>query len=106
MEMQHLADLKGSPVQYVGLEKIKDVLGKYGMEFGPNQDVISVAAQLASYYLGKKDLYNALNAMKLTYGLTRDEKLKEIILKYEPPKENSSNDKPDITQTVNEKPEK
>lgn len=54
MEMQHLADLKGSPVQYVGLEKVKEILDKYGMGFGPNPDVINVAAQLASYYLGKR----------------------------------------------------
>lgn len=105
MEMQHLADLKGSPVQYVGLEKVKETLGKYGMGFGPNPDVINVAAQLASYYLGRKDLYNALNAMKLTYGLTRDEKLKEIILKYEPPKKSGDQGKPVITRTVNETPE-
>lgn len=105
MEMQHLADLKGSPVQYVGREKIEEILEKYGMEFGPNQDVISVAAQLASYYLGRKDLYNALNAMKLTYGLTGDENLKEMILKYEPIVRGDKPGKSGITQTVNENPE-
>lgn len=105
LEMQHLADLKGSPVQYIGLEKVKEILEKYGLEFGPNQDVISVAAQLASYYIGRKDLYNALKAMKLTYGLTMDENLKEMILKYEPIVNGSKPEKKDITQTVNENPE-
>lgn len=43
--------------------------------------------------------------MKLTYGLTRDEKLKEIILKYEPDSKIGGKSKPDITQTVNDNPE-
>lgn len=83
-EMQNLADLKGSPVRYSGPEKISEVLNKYDMNFGPDKNVVSVAADLSSYYLMKNDIENALRALKLTYSLTRDEKIKELILKYEP----------------------
>ncbi|MBR3759894.1 MAG: tetratricopeptide repeat protein [Ruminococcus sp.] len=104
-EMQHLADLKGSPIQYVGREKIKEVLEKYDMTFGPNQEVVNVAAQLAAYYLGQKNIKYALNAMKITYGLTRDQELRKVILKYEGVVFPEDTKKPDITQTVNENPE-
>ncbi len=104
-EMQHLADLKGSPIQYVGREKITEVLEKYDMTFGPNQEVVNVAAQLAAYYLGQKNIKYALNAMKITYGLTRDQELRKVILKYEGVVFPENAQKPDITQTVNENPE-
>lgn len=105
LEMQHLADLKGSPVQYIGREKVEETLEKYGMRLGPNPDVINIAAQLVSYYIGRKDLYNGLKAMKLTYGLTGDEDLKKMILKYEPIVRGDKPGKSGITQTVNENPE-
>ncbi len=105
LEMQHLADLKGSPIQYVGREKINEVFEKYDMTFGPNQEVVNVAAQLGAYYLGQKNLKYALNAMKITYGLTRDQELKKVILKYEAAMNPPRSSKPDITQTVNENPE-
>ena len=105
MEMQHLADLKGSPIQYVGREKINEVFEKYDMTFGPNQEVVNVAAQLGAYYLGQKNIKYALNAMKITYGLTRDQELRKIILKYEGVVFPERTQKPDITQTVNENPE-
>lgn len=105
LEMQHLADLKGSPVQYVGREKVEETLEKYGMKLGPNQAVVNVAAQLTSYYIGRKDLYNGLKAMKLTYSLTGDENIKKMILKYEPIVNAKKSEKPNITRTVNENPE-
>ena len=109
-EMQHLADLKGSPVAYVGLEKILEVFEKYDINFGPDKDVVSLAADLASYYLMKNDISNALRALKLTYGLTQDDKIKEMILKYEPESaiglsSSKNNEKTNITRTVNNNPE-
>ena len=45
----------------------------------------------------------------MTYNLTRDEKVKEIILKYEPDAKMAvpvqEGEKPNITQTVNDSPE-
>ena len=57
-----------------------------------------------------KAIPNALKALKMTYNLTRDEKVKEIILKYEPDaktlaEEYESSGGAKITQTVNESPE-
>ena len=75
------------------------------MKLGPNQAVVNVAAQLTSYYIGRKDLYNGLKAMKLTYSLTGDENIKKMILKYEPIVNAKKSEKPNITRTVNENPE-
>lgn len=115
-EMRHIADLKGSPIATPDHKHIMEVMKKYDIEFGPNQDVISVAAQLSSHYLARKDIPNALMAMKLTYNLTLDPKIKELIIKYEPnapqlvpsPQETENNDEKanNITRTVNENPEK
>lgn len=112
-EMQHLADLKGSPVKYSGREKVVEVLEKYGMSLGPSVEVITVAAQLASHYLAQKDIENALMALKLTYNLTHDETIKELILKYDPEapmavyagEKADEEGKPNITRTVNQSPE-
>ena len=83
MEMQHLADLKGSPIIRPERDKVVEVLKKYDMDLGPNQDVVKVAAELSAYYLQNNDIPNALNAMKITYNLTLDERVKELILKYD-----------------------
>lgn len=83
MEMQHLADLKGSPIIRPEHDAVIEVLKKYDMDLGPNQDVIKVAAELSAYYLQNNDIPNALNAMKITYSLTLDERVKELILKYD-----------------------
>ena len=84
LEMQHLADLKGSPIVRPQHDKVVEILKKYDMDLGPNQDVIKVAAELSAHYLQENDIPNALNAMKITYNLTLDERVKNLILKYEP----------------------
>ena len=79
-EMKDLVQRKGKPIKQPKREDMIEVMKKYNFEFGPNQDVISVAAQLSANYLMEKDIPNALKALKMTYNLTRDEKVKEIIL--------------------------
>lgn len=83
-ELRHVADLKGSPVVKPSQKKVIDTMKKYDIEYGPNQRVIEIAAQLASYYIGKKDIPQALNALKLTYNLTLDEDVKKLILQMDP----------------------
>ncbi len=111
-ELQHIADVTGKPVTYPGKEKIMETMKKYDITFGPDNDVVNVAGQLASVFLARKDIPNALQALKLTYNLTLDDKIKELILKYDPnakmivPAPEQQGEAPDITQTVNESPEK
>ncbi len=83
-ELQHLADLKGSPIVRPERDKIVEVFAKYDLEFGPNVEVVNVCAELAAYYLNENDIPNALKAMKMTYNLTLDENVKNLILKYDP----------------------
>lgn len=105
-EMRNLAQLKGTPLKVFSHEQILEVFKKYDIEFGPNTEVIKVAAQLSAYYLGERDIPNALNALKITYNLTRDENVKKIILKYEPESAKDfvpvNDGRPNITKTVNE----
>ncbi len=112
-ELQGIAQMKNSAITEPTFDQIKAVLAKYGMEFGPNKDVISVAAQLSSHYMLKKDMPNAIMALKLLYNLTRDEQVMEMIKKYDPSAKlvkpagvQLSEGKPNITRTVNENPEK
>ena len=108
--MQNIANRTGKPIRHPEREKIVETMKKYGMEFGPNTEVLSVCAQLSVHFLNENDIPNALQALKMTYNLTRDEKIKEIILKYDPKAERLVPDqkpvgeegKPNITQTINE----
>lgn len=113
-EMQHLANLKGSPIVKPSQEQMIEVMKKYDIEYGPDKHVIEVAAQLASHYLIKKDYPDALQALKICYNLTLDENIKKQILELEPnvkmlrpdPKDIPDElKKPNITQTVNNNPE-
>ena len=113
LEFKDIADRKGSPIRKPEQEEILAAMKKYDIPYGPNEDVISVAAKLSANYLMDNDIPNALMALKMTYNLTLDENIKNIILKYEPnapklvPKPEGSGDgKPNITQTVNNDPEK
>ncbi|MBP5431750.1 tetratricopeptide repeat protein [Ruminococcus sp.] len=106
-EMRDLVQRKGKPIKQPSRNDMIEVMKKYNFEFGPNQDVVSVAAQLSANYLMDKDIPNALKALKMTYNLTRDEKVKEIILTYEPdapmvaPRHDENDGEPMITQTLN-----
>lgn len=113
-ELRDIAQRKGTPVIQPTREQIDKAMEKYDIKFGPNSDVITVAAQLSMHYLQQQNLPLALNSLKLTYNLTRDEKIKQLILKYEPAAQrlvpNQSSEavdavKPNITRTVNENPE-
>lgn len=109
LEMQHIADLKGTPLTVPSQETIVETMKKYDMEFGPDKNVISVAAQLSMHFISENDIPNALQALKMTFNLTQDESVKKLILKYDPNaamiKPAPEGEKPNITQTVNESPE-
>ena len=110
-ELRDVAERKGSPIKPPTQNEINEVMKKYDIPYGPNEDVVSVAAKLSANYLMEKDIPNALKALKLTYNLTRDEEIKKIILKYEPDApqvkngDEATGEKPNITQTVNDSPE-
>jgi len=108
-EMQHLADLKGTPLRIYSAEEIMKIMEKYDIYFGFSQDAIKVSAELSAYYLEKGDIPNALKSMKMTYIMTQDEQVKNLILKYDPKLAQQISDTgipadegtPDIKMTVN-----
>lgn len=114
LEMQHLANLKGSPIVRPSVEQTRKIMEKHDINFGPDKQVLDVAYRLSGYYIENDDIPNALNVLKIAYNLTRDDNIKNIILKYQPdapmvvPADRQSDDDTDrsgITRTVNETPE-
>lgn len=111
LEMNHLANLKGSPIVVPSRDKIIKTMKKYDIKFGVDQKVIDTAAQLATYYLGKKDIPNALHALKLLYCITLDKDLKDLILKLDPKsplnkrKNSPESNRAEIKKTDNPNPE-
>ncbi len=84
LEMQHVASLKGTPIVMPSRDKIIKTMKKYDINFGVDKKVIDTAAQLSTYYIGKKDIPNALNTLKILYVLTLDEEVKKLIIKLDP----------------------
>ena len=83
-EMQHLADLKGTPIRKPSIEEMVEVMKKYDIEYGPDKHVIEVSAQLAAHYMGLGDKENAVQAMKITYNISLDEDIKKLIIQLDP----------------------
>jgi len=111
-ELRGLAQMKGEDIKKPSFDEIKTVFAKYDMDFGPDKEVISVAAQLSSHFLTAQDIPNAVNSLKVLYNLTLDEDVKKMILKYDPNAQQVMNgapsqnqERPEITRTVNENPE-
>lgn len=104
-EMRNLAQMKGTPLRQYTNDEIINIFEKYEMKFGFNPEVIRVASELSAYYLAEKNIPDALKALKMTYNMTRDENIKNIILKYEPDAEKNplkaDGEKTDIEQTIN-----
>lgn len=84
LELKAIANMKGGPLATPTHEEIIATMKKYDIPFGPDKDVISVAAQLAGTFLLNKDMKNAIMSLKLLYNLTQDEQIKDMILKYDP----------------------
>ncbi|MDE5835070.1 MAG: tetratricopeptide repeat protein [Ruminococcus sp.] len=103
LEMRHIAQLKGTPIRQFSHEQIMNIFKKYEIEFAFNPEVIKVASQMSAHYLEERDIPNALNSLKITYNMTRDENIKNIILKYEPDAEQrplrDDDQTPNITRT-------
>lgn len=83
-ELRAIAQMKNAPIEPPTHEQIMATMEKYGIHFGPDEKVITVAAQIASDFMLKQDIPNAVMALKLLYNITQDENVKELILKYDP----------------------
>lgn len=84
LEMQYIAERKGTPIVVPSREQIIKTMKKYDINFGVDPKVIDTASQLAAYYMGRKDIPNAVNSLKILYLLTRDEEVKNLIIKLDP----------------------
>ena len=112
MELNGLKDRIGHELAVPSRDKVIATMEKYEMPYGPDEKVIAVASQMSIDYLKKGDIRNALQALKITYNLTRDENVRKLILQYQPdapmavPGQTGSEEgRPNITRTVNNNPE-
>lgn len=103
LEINHVASLKGTPAVMPSKDKIASTMAKYDIKFGINTKVIETSAQLASYYIGKKDIPDALLALKILYGLTLDEEVKNLIIKLDPKSARRTPDTDENTAEENRK---
>lgn len=82
-ELRNIVTITGQKLVVPNKEKIDRTFSKYDTAYGADQKVIEIAAVLAQQYIENNDIKNALYCLKIIYGLTNDEKIKDIILKYE-----------------------
>lgn len=113
-ELRSIAQKFNKPIVKPEASQIEKTFAKYELICAPDPDVIKTASQLSATYLAKGDISNALNALKILYNLTKDEEIKQLILKYDPNAQqinrdgtpiNTEGGTPNITRTVNENPE-
>ena len=108
-ELHGLRDRIGYDLGVPSRDKVIATMEKYDIPYGPDENVIAVAAQLSNDFLKKGDIRNALQALKITYNLTRDENIRKLILQYQPDAPiafpGQAVNKPNIQQTVNNAPE-
>lgn len=84
MELENIVRITGKPITPPKEKDLEKAFGKYNITRGPEELLVSVAAQLASQDLENNNITDGLMNLKILYGLTNDEQIKNIILKYEP----------------------
>ena len=84
MELRNIAQRTHKELKPPTEADIDRVFKKYNVQRGPNEVLVSIAAQLANNALENNDTTEALLYLKILFGLTNDPEIEKIILKYEP----------------------
>lgn len=89
-ELRNIVTITGKKLVPPDKDKVKNTFEKYGLEYGADKKVIEVSASLAQQCLMNNNIKDALIYLKILYGLTNDQQIKDMILKYEPEPENKT----------------
>ncbi len=88
-ELRNISMITGQRLTPPDDNAVQKTFEKYGIPYGPDKTVIEVSALLSQQSLMNNNIKDALIYLKILYGLTNDQQIKDIILKYEP--ENTEN---------------
>jgi len=83
-ELAHLAHISGKKLTPSDKQTTDAVFEKYGISYGAEEMIISVAAQLANNALTANNIREGLIYLKILYGVTNDPEIRDVILKYDP----------------------
>ncbi len=83
-ELRNIVTITGKKLVPPDKDKVIKTFEKYGLEYGADKKVIEVSALLAQQCLVNNNIKDALIYLKILYGLTNDQQIKDMILKYEP----------------------
>ena len=83
-ELRNISMITGQRLTPPDDTAVQKTFEKYGIPYGPDKTVIEVSALLSQQSLLNNNTKDALIYLKILYGLTNDQQIKDIILKYEP----------------------
>ncbi len=83
-ELRNISMITGQRLTPPDDDAVQKTFEKYGIPYGPDKTVIEVSALLSQQSLMNNNTKDALIYLKILYGLTNDQQIKDIILKYEP----------------------
>lgn len=83
-ELRNISMITGQRLTPPDDNAVQKTFEKYGIPYGPDKTVIEVSALLSQQSLMNNNTKDALIYLKILYGLTNDQQIKDIILKYEP----------------------
>lgn len=83
-ELRNISMITGQRLTPPDDKTVQKTFEKYGIPYGADKTVIEVSALLSQQSLVNNNIKDALIYLKILYGLTNDQQIKDIILKYEP----------------------
>ena len=82
-ELYYIEHMAGQHVEMPEFDEFRKVADQYGFPTGPCEELVQLAGDYANYYLFHENRDMAAYFLRIYYGLTGDEKVKETIEKIE-----------------------
>ena len=78
-ELFYIQQITGNQVQAPSPEQIYKLLEKHGIQYGPNEKVLHLAAELGKQCADEEEYEHARHFYSIIYDLTHDNEVKELI---------------------------
>ena len=80
-ELFYIREKSGTDLLHLSEEALGEVGQRFLFPTGPDEDVIGLAYSYAKYFLEQSEIGGARYCLTIVYGLTRDERIRELIEK-------------------------
>lgn len=77
--MKELQNKKGETVKMPGKKELERIAAKNGFACMPNSDIINLAVGMGEQFMNRQMFDGALYCFEIVHGLTRDEKIGELV---------------------------